>query len=98
MTNKGALLREFRLIQALDGIAANRVICSEGDVRVTTSTNIYSLWYQFASDTNDFVIYVNLRPTGYYDERYEYHNDVLQPATFNLGPQWNVRLLHILQP
>jgi hypothetical protein len=87
LTNKGNLTREFRLVQAWDGIAATKVKCSESEVRVTTSTNLYSLRFQFASDTNDFVVFQDLQPTGYYDERYQYHNDVLQPTTFNISPE-----------
>jgi len=105
LSNKGVDAYEFRLVQTWDGIAANSVRHSNGEVRVTSPTNIYSLWFQFGSDTNDFVVFEDLRSTGYYDKRFRYHNDVLQPATIGISPKgmsasftYSNRSLYTLSP
>lgn len=87
LKNKGTDSYEFRLVQAWDGIAATTVKHSEGVTKVTSPINVYSLWFQFVSDTSGFVVFEDLRSTGYYDERYTYHNDVLQQATISPSPR-----------
>jgi len=103
--NEGSDAYEFRLVEELDGISADRVRYSRGETRVTDSIGIYSTWFQFSSDTNDFIAFQDLRSTGYYDERYEYHNDVLQPAIISVSPRglaasftYSNRSLYTLSP
>jgi hypothetical protein len=87
LTNKGINAYEFRIIQAWDGIVANKVKHTDGDTIVTTSTQINSLWFQFSSEDNDFIILEDLLLSGYFDEDNIYHNDVLQPTSFSLNSE-----------